>query len=126
MKKKTMMALCLALIAAVAASPAYSLQKEDNQALLKEISGTWEFTSGYDILEVRFFVENGILKGAEVSDEQAVDCEQDETNKMLFRGFTPDGEAFEVEFFKDEEGQITKSKLIIGYNEVEGTKIKAG
>jgi uncharacterized protein YkuJ len=93
-------------------------------ALLKQIEGNWEYSAGEEILEVKFFVEDGILKGTEVNEDQPVDCEQDETNKMLFRGYTPDGEAFEVEFFKDDEGSITKSKLIIGYNEVEGFKIK--
>lgn len=124
LKRILSIGLCLLMFSLLAASPIYSAQDQNNTALLKEIEGNWEYVAGYDILQVRFFVEDGVLKGAEVGDERAVDCEQDENNMMLFRGYTPDGEAFEVEFFKDDEGSISKSKLIIGYNEVEGTKIK--
>lgn len=123
-KRTLSLGLCVLMFSVLTAAPIYSAQGQDNTALLKEIEGTWEYVAGYDILQVKFFVEDGKLKGAEVNEDQAVDCEQDENNKMLFRGYTPDGEAFEVEFFKDDEGSITKSKLVIGYNEAEGTKIK--
>ena len=123
-KMSRLKGLCVLLSLALASAPVFSLQAQDNLTLLKNIEGEWEYVAGYDVLMVKFFVEDGVLKGAEVGDERAVDCEQDENNKMLFRGYTPDGEAFEVEFYKDDEGNITRSKLIIGYNEVEGTKIK--
>lgn len=116
--------LCLLLLLVLSSTPAYSIQKQDNLALLNKIAGTWEYVAGYDILEVEFFVEDGILKGNEVGDDRPVDCEQDESNPSLFRGYTPDGDGFEVEFFKDEDGKYTKSKLVLGMQEVEGTKVK--
>jgi hypothetical protein len=125
MKKNKMMVLGLALtlVMVLAASPVSSYQKEDNLVLLNKIAGIWEYVAGYDILEVKFFVEDGTLKGAELGDDRAVDCEQDNSNPNLFSGYTPDGEGFEVEFFKDEEGKYTKSKLLVGMQEVEGTKV---
>lgn len=120
----TDLGLCVGIALVLASVPVSSMQEQDNTALLKQIAGTWEFAAGYDILQVVFYEEDGILKGAELGDDRAVDCEQDDTNKLLFSGYTPDGEGFQVEFFKDEEGNITKSKLIIGMEEAEGVKIK--
>ena len=116
--------LCVGMALVMASAPMFSVQEQGNKTLLEKIAGTWEYTAGYQSLQVEFYVEDGILKGREAGDDQAVDCEQDESNKMLFSGYTPDGEGFQVEFFKDEEGNITKSKLMMGFDEVEGTKIK--
>lgn len=113
-----------ALIAAVGGLAV--LAQESDDALKKKyapILGDYEFDQQGQVMLVSFWVENGGLWGGPEGQE-AAELTPVEGNDLKFEIDTPDGQYMELEFIKDESGEVVKCTVLMMGMEMEGVKIK--
>ncbi len=113
-----------ALIAAVGGLAVMAQESDD--ALKKKyapILGDYEFDQEGQVMLVSFWVENGGLWGGPEGQE-AAELTPVEGNELKFEINTADGQYMELEFIKDESGEVVKC-IVLGMGmEMEGVKIK--
>jgi hypothetical protein len=113
-----------ALIAAVGGLAVMAQESDD--ALKKKyapILGDYDFDMEGQVMMVSFWVENGGLWGAPEGQE-AAELTPVEGNELKFEINTADGQYMELEFIKEESGEVVKC-IVLGMGmEMEGVKIK--
>jgi hypothetical protein len=113
-----------ALIAAVGGLAVMAQESDD--ALKKKyapILGDYEFDMEGQVMLVSFWVENGGLWGGPEGQE-AAELTPVEGNELKFEINTADGMYMELEFIKDESGEVVKCIALGMGMEMEGVKIK--
>ena len=100
-------------------------KKVDTAKLYADIAGGYEFFFEDQYLKVVFWVDEGKLLGAPEGQEMdyaeimPVDLEL-----MKFETTAPDGQYYEIEFGKDEDGKIAKCNLTTQGYVIEGVRVK--
>ncbi len=102
------------------------MAQESDDALKKKyapILGDYEFDMEGQVMLVSFWVENGGLWGGPEGQE-AAELTPVEGNELKFEINTADGQYMELEFIKEESGEVVKC-IVLGMGmEMEGVKIK--
>jgi len=102
------------------------MAQEGDEALKKKyapILGDYEFDMEGQVMLVTFWVENGGLWGGPEG-EEAAELTPVEGNDLKFEINTADGQYMELEFKKDESGEVVKCTVVAMGMEMEGVKIK--
>ncbi len=113
-----------ALIAAVGGLAVMAQESDD--ALKKKyapILGDYEFDMEGQVMLVSFWVENGGLWGGPEG-QDAAELTTVEGDELKFEINTADGTYMELEFIKDESGEVVKCIALGMGMEMEGVKIK--
>ena len=114
--------LCLFLTSLAAASPVIEKQM-DTEKLYKEISGRYEFDVDGQLTILDFYVKDGSLYGTSEGDNEEVDIDPVDLEKMSFEATDMDGDFYEITFSRDEDKKITKCVILTEGMELEGIKI---
>ncbi len=88
-----------------------------------DIVGDYEFDQDGQIMLVSFWVEDGQLWGGPEGQESAV-LEPVEGKPLHFVVNTPDGSTMDLEFVKDDSGNVVKCLVDMMGMAMEGVKIK--
>jgi hypothetical protein len=116
-----------AAAAAQTAPPAQAQEKKpvDTAKLFAEIAGSFAYDYQGQGLTVNFWVESGKLYGAPPGQEaEYAEVILKDADKMIFEAAPPNGQLYEIEFSRGEDGKITKSILRTMGLEVPGVRIK--
>ncbi len=118
--------VAMAVILVVSVGGLSAWGQEGDDALKKKYApllGEYEFEMDGQIMQVSFWVEGGALWGGPEGQE-AAELTPVEGQELKFEINTSDGQFMEVEFVKDESGQVAKCTVLTMGMEMEGIKIK--
>ena len=128
--KKTafVVALALAAILVSAASPAFALPQEkaksvDMNKIYAEIAGDYDFDAQGQLMTITFFVREGKLFGAPQGEQEEELLPVKGDNPLKFEvTVASNGQFYELEFGRDEKGQIDKCAIKTQGMELVGKK----
>lgn len=115
--------LIIGMVICAGLSTAAAAQEMDKTKLYQQIIGTYEFEYQGNYLVLDFWVDEGKLLGGPERDDFA-EIIPVNLAEMKFEATNDDGEYYEIEFKKDEEGVVISCVLITSGIELEGPKIK--
>ena len=95
----------------------------DPEKLYKEIAGDYEFDVQGEMTVLIFYVENGVLLAAVEGDDEVVEIEPVNLEKMEFEATDEDGQYYEFRFVRDEDGEVTRFFITTQGMEFEGVKL---
>ncbi len=95
----------------------------DTEKLYKEISGRYEFDVEGQIIILDFHFKDGSLFGTQEGDNEEVDIDPVDLEKMSFEATDMDGTFYEISFLRDEDKKIIQCVLLTEGMEIEGNKI---
>ena len=119
--KKTILILTLALF--VLSASLFAYYQEDAEKKYAPLVGDFEFDMQGQIMVVSFWVEDGKLVGAPEG-ETPEELEPVEGEDLKFEVNTADGQFMELEFVKDEAGNINTCIVLMMGMELEGVRIE--
>jgi hypothetical protein len=130
MKTKSFTAVfsILALLALAAGAPAFAHPQAapkpvDMAKIMAEIAGTYDFDAQGQALVINFYVQEGKLFGMPEGETAEMLMPMKGDNPLMFDVTTADnGQYYELEFGRDEKGQIDKCTLRTQGMEVIGKK----
>jgi hypothetical protein len=94
--------------------------EDDVEKIMKDCAGRYEFDIQGQIMVVEFWIEEGKFLGAPEGQDYA---EIDHVEGMRFETYAPDGNLYELEFVRDEDGKVVKCLMTVQGMEVEGIRI---
>lgn len=115
-------AICFLLILVFSCGAAFSLS-EDLEKKYAPIIGTYEFYLDAEVMNVKFWVEDGKFWGAPPG-ETPTEIVPMKDEAWKFEATTEDGQYFIISFAKDESGKFNKCTLESMGSVIEGTRIE--
>lgn len=114
--------ICIVLLLVFSCGTAFSLG-EDLEKKYAPIVGMYEFSMEAQVMNVKFWVEDGKFWGAP-PDETPAEIVPLEGEEWKFEATADDGQYYIIEFAKDESGKFNKCTLESMGMVIEGTKIE--
>jgi len=100
-------------------------KKPDTQKIYAEIAGNYSFNAQGQEMIIGFWVKDEKLYGAPQGQEaESAEITPVDLEKLKFGVTVPNGQYYEIEFYRDENQKITKSILLTQGMEIPGIKIK--
>ena len=121
-KKINAAVICSVLMLLFISPMAFSLG-EDLATKYAPIIGTYEFSMDADVMNVKFWVEDGKFWGAPPGETPA-EIVPLEGEDWKFEATTDDGQYFLITFAKDDSGKFNKCSLESMGMVLEGTRVK--
>lgn len=116
--------VCLVLMFSIFNAASFSQEKKaDAKKIYNEIAGKYEFDVEGQIMVIGFWIEDGKLMGGPEG-EEPTEIEPVEGEELKFTATTYEGQYFEIEFVRDDEGKVAKCVIATQGMEYEGNKIK--
>jgi len=116
----TVLATFLMLGYLSAVSPAQD-KKEDPVKILKEIAGDYDFLYQGQTMAFNFYEETGKLFGAPIG-ETPEEIKPIEGKELQYEVTTSEGQYYQLEFVRNEQGKIAKCIIRTQGIEIEGIK----
>jgi hypothetical protein len=117
-------AIFLAALGLLSTPLSSAQEKADAQKVYADIAGTYEFSFEGRSLVIVFFVKDGLLYGKEQMDPEDVEIKPLDLDKLKFEATVQsNGSYYEIIFTRDEEGQVSKCRLITQGTEIEGIRL---
>jgi hypothetical protein len=114
--------ICIVLLLVFSCGTAFSLG-EELEKKYAPIVGMYEFSMEAQVMNVKFWVEDGKFWGAP-PDETPAEIVPLEGEEWKFEATADDGQYYIIEFAKDESGKFNKCTLETMGMVIEGTKIE--
>jgi hypothetical protein len=114
--------ICIVLLLVFSYGTAFSLG-EELEKKYAPIVGMYEFSMEAQVMNVKFWVEDGKFWGAP-PDETPAEIVPLEGEEWKFEATADDGQYYIIEFAKDESGKFNKCTLETMGMVIEGTKIE--
>jgi len=114
--------ICIVLLLVFSCGTAFSLG-EDLEKKYAPIIGTYEFYVEAQVMNVKFWVEEGKFLGAPEG-ETPGELTPIEGGEFKFEVTTDEGNYYIIDFVKDESGKYNKCIIQVMGEELEGTRIE--